>query len=190
MRIKFYLGAMALLFYFRPAWADHAVDQKQQKHEELSSAQLLGSNPLQGLKIFAIHPQYSIDSRVLRSKVEDEVSRELEKVGQVMKIKVPDTTGYGKCEARMTFFIKDISLSNGTKLPAIQTSLFLASSTIVKKTGSNCLTYIWSMNVIEENKSDQTILSSVGTVISQFVAEYQEANKAQQEKPIFYLYIE
>ena len=192
------LGSIIFLFNSYVTWAIQNTNKStQEETSELSSAQLLGSTPLKNFKIFTFHPQISFP-RPLRDKVNQELSKELKKIGKVETLEFCNSEGscnpigYGMAQALVTIFAKDISTLKEKTLPVIQTSFLVASPIKIEKTGTSCRTYIWSASTfaegnMEEN-NEQNILASLKAVVKQFIQDYQKDNEGQKEKPLFYLY--
>lgn len=171
----------------------HAENESEFSNFGISSSWLLNCESLKNLKAFAIHPQYSIDSASLQNKVDDFIALELGKLGTVIKVKVPDLTGYGKSQAHITMIFKDISNSKDQKFPVSEMSFLISSATLIEKTKVKCQSYIWILqSVIDGNIEDQNsgnILNALKASLDLFIDEYRKINKEQKDKPVFYLYI-
>lgn len=180
------LSSLCLLF------VSLGAENKSEEIREITSVELLGCNPLRGFNSFAIHPQYSITSLSLRSKVNEIVEHEFKKIGNVFTLKVPDTTGYGKSQANITMLFEEAPSYKGSKISISDLALLISSSTIIEKTDAKCSTYIWTSHTFIDgsidDKNEKNILDSVNRVIGKFINEYQEVNKDQTSKPTFYLY--
>jgi hypothetical protein len=158
----------------------------------VSSAQMLLSNPLKGIKMFAFHPQYSFQSKQLRKKVTDLITAKLGVIGKVIQIKVPDVTGYGNSQAYLSMIVENVSTIEEKILPSVQMLLTMDTSTIIKNTNTECTTHAWSVQTFLEGKIDDgneaAIIQSAGYVVEKFVKDYQSVNAGSKEKPVFYIY--
>lgn len=182
MKIRFLLSIALCWITFLNAFDSSSTNDS-------TNSALTECNALKNLKKISILPQYSFSSSKIRDKINEEVSKELGKFGTVVKLKVPDTTGFGNSEAFLSIMVEDISTWNDKKLPITQTSLYLDTAILVKKTGISCTTHTWSASTFSEGTDEKNALSSITTLLKQFIENYQSVNSQNQEKPTFYLYI-
>lgn len=149
-------------------------------------------NPLKGFASFAIYPLYSITSPILRKEVEQEVFKELGKIGKIVRVDVPDVRGFGDSGAFLTLSLQDVFTSNHTCLPALEISLTLDALTVVKKTGGNYMTPVWTDHTFSEGNANeknlQNILAATRSVLKHFVDDYLGANSQKEQKVVFYFY--
>jgi hypothetical protein len=166
----------------------------------VSSAQYLGSNPLQGMKTFAINAVY-VPSEKLQKEINEEIVKNLEKIGQVEKLElsskkmdqtIQNFARIGASEGRLAVKVDSIQSLGDSSLPVLETSLYLTTAVTIKKTGADSLVNAWLANAFIPGSLDQknakSIISAVKTVMEQFVRDYQAVNKETKERPIFYLF--
>lgn len=168
------------------------AEKSSQQSAVISSSDLLGCNPLKDLTSITIQPQYSIFSGHLRAKIKEEISKELNKLGEVVNLTVPDVTGFGHSLANMTIFLKDVTTLSGKQFPVSEISISLSSPTLVRKTNQNCSTYIWSSRIFVEGavdeKNEKNILEATKAILGYFITDYKKANSKKETKTTFYLY--
>lgn len=166
--------------------AQSKSEMTQEDIQELSSAQLLGCNSLKNFKSFSV-THYSL-SPSLRDKVNQEIAREFGEIGKIVNLDIPDVSGFGKSEASLSLVVKNISVFSDKKMPVVETTLFMNTATIIKKTDTTCMTHAWVASSFAEDKNEKQIISAVRTVLKQFVEDYKSANSSKAEKPVFYFY--
>lgn len=169
---------LALCILILPIHALQGDDQIIQS----TSSELLGCNSLKGFSRLVIYPIYSIEYKEERQEVEKEISSILEAIGKVVPLKVPDSTGFGDSEGGLFYQITK-------KKGCFELSLRVAADTIIKKTGTSCRTYIWTISDLFEGDLDRKKMkSAVNLLTKKFVKDFQEVNKGQKNKTLFYFY--
>lgn len=178
---------LSLHLFVTPGYSEN----ERRESTSFSSTELLRCNPLKNIHSFAIHPCLIVPTN-LRARIYATISKELSQIGKVVHLTILDGTGYGKAQAQITLLFKDIYGLKERKFPIVEISLLVASETQIKKTNTNCSTYIWSAHSIaDENideKNEKPILDTTRALVRQFIEEYKEINKEQKETPTFYLY--
>lgn len=124
----------------------------------------------------------------IQNVLENSAERALESVGQVVRLKENDIRGFGAGNV-LLIQIGNVTEFNEKETLISRLSLSIETPITLEKTGIKTFPMVWSISeFLQDANSEETLTKATKKLMSNFVQNYQYANRNQVKKPIFYVY--
>lgn len=182
--MKFLILIFCCVFSYSLVFSNDSIKLKSQ-------STLNNSSPLNNLTAFSVlplSPPLDPAKKHLCDTVDKIVHTKLSYLGDVIEMSTNDPTGFGISGFFLSFNIQKVENINDAKSRITQISLSIPTIVTVKKTKQDCISYIWTKDVLVENDEDINIEKGIKELLEQFSTSYREANSTDNKRPTFYVY--
>ena len=181
------IGRIAFLAVF----FSHLLTTIRSYANEVNTQEASINNALTRLKVFTLITSFPLKDVDMQKRIGQSIEKTLNRIGEVAHLQDNDMSGFGSGNF-LLIHMDSVTGWDGNELPTTRLFLNVETRVTLDKTGMKTFPAVWSMNTFLQGAidriSEDDLTGAVHNLVNNFVQNYQNANKDQTKKPVFYTY--